>query len=623
MSEDPQHREALLAKIGRFPAEPGVYVMKDAAGKVLYVGKAVNLRSRVRSYFGTSPDSRCLSELLVAKVADVDPIVTASETEALILENNLIKKHRPLYNIRLRDDKSYVSIKVTTAERWPRVLVTRRYRKDGNLYFGPFGSAGSVRELLRVVKAAFPLRTCSNAFFQGRSRPCIEHEIGRCSAPCVGLTTREAYLQHVDAVVLLLKGRNRELLDLLDARMREASSARRYELAARYRDQRRAVEKVFERQKVQEWGLGDLDVFALAREGQDVQVEELLVREGKVIHSSCRSFRTSLADEEVLASFLAQYYLAERYLPKEILCDRDFPERGILESWLAEKRGGRVKIRVPRHGEKAEILELARKNALAYFQVARSEEERTRNLLEALGERLGLDAPPRAIECFDVSNFQGDLAVGALVRFEDGRPAKERYRKYRIRTVVGADDFRCLGEVLERRLRRGVESGDLPDLIVVDGGKGQLAVAEEAIDRWGVRGRLAAIALAKERRSRGTAERIFVPGRSQPLPLGQESPESLLLQRIRDEAHRFAVRYHRELRKRETLRTGLEGVPGIGPKRRRAILDRFGTLRRLREAAEDEVASVVGRKLARVLLERLQRPDAEPPPEEISGEEPR
>lgn len=617
MTESQRSREDLLAKVNRFPTGPGVYVMKDAAGRVLYVGKAVNLRSRVRSYFGNAPDSRLLSEMLVSRIADVDCILTESETEALILENNLIKKHRPLFNIRLKDDKSYLSLKVTTAEEWPRVIPTRRYKRDGNLYFGPFGCARSLRELLRVVKAVFPLRTCSNAFFKGRSRPCMEYEIGRCSGPCVGLVPRERYLEHVEAVILLLRGKTQELLQLLEARMRAASAARQYELAARFRDQLRAVERVFERQKVQDWGLGDLDVFALAREGKDVQIQEMLVRDGKIISTSCRSFRTSLGDEEVLASFLVQYYLAERYIPKEVLCDRDFADRKLLEAWLGEKRGSKVAIRVPKHGEKAELVKLAKKNALAQFQVAQSEEERTRNLLESLGEKLGLGAPPRRIECFDISNFQGDLAVGALVCFEDGKPAKDRYRKYRIRTVVGADDFRCLREVLERRFRRGVESGDLPDLVMVDGGKGQLAVVDELLDAFGIRGRLSVLALAKERRSRGTAERVFVPGRSQPLPLGQDSPESLYLQRIRDEAHRFAVRYHRELRKRETLRTGLEGIPGLGPKRRRAILEHFGTLRRLREATEGEIAAVVGEKLARTIAERLRgQPEQVPPPEE-------
>ena len=290
MDADRDAGAELDAKIQRFPTGPGVYVMKDAMGRVLYVGKAVNLRSRVRSYFGSSSDTRCFHRILVDRVADVDCIVTESEAEALILENNLIKKHRPVYNVRLKDDKSYVSIKVTAAEEWPRVLVTRRYKKDGNLYFGPYGSAGSVREMLRVIKTVFPLRTCTDAFFRARSRPCMEHEIGRCTAPCVGLVSRDRYLQDVEDVVLFLRGKTRELVTLIEERMRSASRARMYERAARYRDQLHAIEKVFESQKAQDWGLGDLDVFAAAREGDQVQIQEILVRDGKIVSSTCRSF---------------------------------------------------------------------------------------------------------------------------------------------------------------------------------------------------------------------------------------------------------------------------------------------------------------------------------------------
>lgn len=596
---------ALSEKIGRFPTTPGVYIMKAASSRILYIGKAVNLRARVRSYFGGGANTRIFHQFLVGRVAEVDCIVAQSEGEALILENNLIKKHRPVYNIRLKDDKTYVSVKVTLAEKWPRVHIVRRYKQDGNLYFGPYGAAGAVREMLRVIKTVFPLRTCSNAFFANRTRACIEYEINRCTAPCVDLIGRKEYMEDVAQVILFLKGKNKDLLRTIKKNMEEASAARQYELAARYRDQIHAIKKVFETQKAQDWGLGDLDVFAIASEGDLVLVEEMLIREGKIINSHCHPFRTSLELEEVMASFLSQFYLRERYIPPGILCNINFPERSMLAEWLREKRGIRVDISVPERGDKAKLMQLASKNAANFFTVQRTKEEQLHGLLKALQSKLHLAAPPRRIECFDISNFQGALAVGAMVCFEDGLPVKERYRKFRIQTVVGADDFRCMREVLERRLQRGLKSDDLPNLLVIDGGKGQLGVATALLEELGLSGRLQAISIAKERRARGTSERVFIAGRAEALPLPQDAPESLLLQRIRDEAHRFAIRYHRELRKKVTLRTGLEDIPGIGKKRQRALLDSFGTLRTLRQATAAEIAKVVGTKLAGAVYEKL------------------
>ena len=599
--------DELTEKISRFPNSPGVYIFKDSSSRPLYVGKAVQLRSRVRSYFGKSSDARVFHQLLVSKVADAECIVTESEAEALILENNLIKKHRPVYNIRLKDDKTYVSIKVTLTEEWPRVMVVRRFRNDGNLYFGPYGSAGAVREMLRLVKTVFPLRTCTNGFFASRKRPCIEYEIGRCSAPCVDLVSREDYQEDVNEVVLFLRGKNKELARSIEGKMAVAAEARNYELAARYRDQLRAIEKVFQSQKAQQWTLGDIDVFAVARESKLVVVQEVLLRDGRIVNSQCHSYTTAMSEKEVLASFLSQYYLAERFIPPEVLLSEDFPDHVLVEEWLSERKGERVRLHVPQRGDKAKVVELARKNCLNAFEVTRNQEEKLQSLLESLAEKLEVARLPRRIECYDISNFQGSLAVGSLVRFEDGKPLKNRYRKFRIQTVVGADDFRCMHEVLDRRLRRGIDNGDLPDLIIVDGGKGQLSVATKLLDELGLAETIDVISIAKERRHRKTTERIFVPGRRDPLPLAQDTPESLYIQRIRDEAHRFAVKYHRELRKRHTLRTGLEGIPGIGKKRREALLDHFGTLKNIRAANEDELAEVVGKKLAAVVAQALKQ----------------
>jgi len=597
----------LSEKIRRLPTSSGVYIMKDARSRILYIGKAVNLRSRVRSYFGRSSDTRVFIRFLVEKVSDIDCIVTESEAEALILENNLIKKHRPVYNVRLKDDKTYVSIKVTLSEEWPRVLVTRRYKKDDNLYFGPYGSASAVREMLRVIKTVFPLRTCTNGFFAARERACLEYEIDRCTAPCVDLITREAYLEDVDQVVLFLRGKNKELERIIRERMDRASAERAYELAARYRDQLQAIRKVFETQKAQEFHLGDLDVFSTVQEGEYTAVQELLVREGKIVNSQCHTFKTELEPAEVLSSFLTQSYMQDRFVPSEILCDRDFADRSMLESWLTDRRGGRVRMLLPQRGDKAALLELARKNALNSFRIDRTQQEQVESVLTSLCSLLQMDRLPRRIECYDISNFQGSLAVGAMVTFEDGKPVKERYRKFRIQTVVGADDFRCMREVLTRRLKRGRAEEDLPDLIVVDGGKGQLGVAVEVLAEQGLK-EIAVVGLAKERRRKRTTERVFTPHRRDPLPLAQDTAESLYLQRIRDEAHRFAIRYHRELRKKTTLRTGLEGIPGIGPKRQQALLDRFGTLARIRNASRADIAEVVGERLAQAVWEALCAP---------------
>lgn len=605
---NPGHR-SLAEKIQRFPANPGVYIMKDGKNRTLYIGKAVNLRARVRSYFTRSPDSRVFTKFLVERVEDVDCIVTESEAEALILENNLIKKRRPVFNIRLRDDKSYVCLKVTLNEEWPRVLVTRRYQNDGNLYFGPFGSASSVREMLRVIKKVFPLRTCTNGFFASRTRPCIEYDIGRCTAPCVNLITPEDYQEDVNEVVLFLKGRNRELLKRLEEKMKSAARDQQFELAARYRDQSRAIDKVFEVQKAQDVAHGDMDVFAHVREGETVVIHEIVIRDGKIINSHCHTFRNRLETPEIFSSFLSQYYLSDRFVPRRILCEVDFPEREILAGWLREKRGSTVDVLVPRRGDKLRLVEMARENARNAFDVARSRSERLGTTLESLGKTLRLPAPPNRIECYDISNFQGTLAVGAMVVFDDGRPDRNRYRKFRIRTVKGADDFQMMREVLERRFGdRDPDSQDLPDLIVIDGGKGQLGAARKALAAQGLEG-IGVISLAKKRHRRGTTERIFVPGRREPLPIPQDSLESLLIQQIRDEAHRFAVRYHRELRRKHARLTGLEGIPGIGEKRRKKLLRHFGSLESIREASVERLAEVLGPRLATAIHRGLREGD--------------
>ncbi|MBI4584077.1 MAG: excinuclease ABC subunit UvrC [Planctomycetes bacterium] len=606
-------RQALLEKIGRFPATPGVYLMKDSRSRVIYVGKAVNLRARVRSYFSSASDTRVFHRFLVEKIAAVDCIMTETETEALLLENNLIKKHRPAYNIRLRDDKNYLCLRVSIAEDWPRVQVTRRYQQDGNLYFGPYGSAGAVREMLRVIKKIFPLRTCTDAFFKSRKRPCIEHDIGRCTAPCVNLITPERYQEDVGEVVLFLKGKNRELLEILKGKMKSAAAGQKFELAARYRDQIRAIEKVFEVQKVQDAGHGDMDVFAHVRQGDRILLQEMVIRDGKLISSQSHAFESALESAEIFSSFLAQYYLAERFIPKRILCEVDFPERAILAQWLREKNSAAVEILVPRRGEKARLIEMAVENARNALQLANSRSERLEATMKSLRALLHLGQPPRRIECYDISNFQGTHAVGAMVVFEDGVPQRDDYRRFRIKTVSGADDFHMLQEVLERRLKRlRAEPESFPDLLVIDGGKGQLKIAQTALRAHGLEG-VGVIGLAKQRWHKKTAERIFVPGRDEPLPLTQDSAESLLIQEIRDEAHRFAVRYHRELRRKAAFHTGLEGIYGIGEGRRDRLIQRFGTIEAIKGASEAALAEVVGPRTAGKIFSHFHPPSSPPP----------
>ncbi|MFQ5654976.1 MAG: excinuclease ABC subunit UvrC, partial [Planctomycetota bacterium] len=579
MSSEADPRPGLLKKVEALPSSPGVYIFSDASARVIYVGKATDLAARVRTYFAPgADDGRALFRLIVRRTENLECIVCANPLEALLLENNLIKKHRPRYNVRLRDDKTYISLRVTTAEKWPRVQLVRRWKDDGNVYFGPYSSSQSVREMLRVIKRYIPLRTCSNAFFRDRARPCLEHEIGRCSAPCVGLIDEAGYGDLVEETLLFLHGRNQTLLPILEARMEEAAESFEYERAARLRDQIAAIGRVMEKQRVEEARHGDRDVFGLHRSHDFLSVQVMLVREGRLVHSSTHSFRTPLADEEVLASFLGQYYLGDKYLPPEILMPVPIPESALLEGWLAGRRGSRVAIRVPRRGDKRRLVEMACRNAEVNSSTDELRAESRESLGRKLAHALGLETPVRRVECYDISNLQGSLSVASRVVFDEGEPEPSLYRRYKIRTVEGADDFRSMLEVLERRFRAGPGRDPLPDLVVVDGGKGQITSALAAIRSAGVE--VPVIGLAKERRKEGEAipERVFLPGRSEPLDLPQDRVESLLLQRIRDEAHRFANRYHRELRRKSALSTGLEEVPGIGPRRRRALLAHFGSL---------------------------------------------
>jgi excinuclease ABC subunit C len=613
---------AIEERLSKIPAEPGVYLLRDAKHKVIYVGKAKSLRSRVRLYF-RGGDERLQLPYLVSKVVDIETLVTRNEKEALILENNLIKQYKPRYNIRLKDDKSYVSVKMTVDEEWPRVLVTRKILRDKGRYFGPFHSASAVRDSLDAIRKVFPLRTCSDTVFRNRSRPCLEYQIKRCPGPCCLPVDREEYRRALRGAMLLLEGKNDELVRDLGMRMEEAAEALRFEEAARLRDQIRALEKTAEPQEmVSHFGI-DQDVFGLYREGGFIEIQVLTIRRGKLTGSHAYGLDDrELPDDEILGEVLGQYYGGGRYIPDEVLVPVDLEDAEVRASYLSELKGKGVEVFRPRRGDKVRLIEMAAENARQGFVARRNNEDQRLKMVEELRRRLDLRSAPKRIECFDISNFQGRQIVGSMVVFDEGEPDKSRYRRYRVKSVAGQDDFASLYEVLKRRYSRALLEHDLPDLLVIDGGKGQLAVASEVLAELGIRD-LDLVSLAKDRVEadargsdiRRSEERVFVPNRKNPLVLPRNSTALFLLQRVRDEAHRFAITFHRELRSRERFRSILDDVPGIGPQRRRRLLKHFGSVRRLAAADLEEIARVpgIGPERARDVLERL-RAAAKPVP---------
>jgi excinuclease ABC subunit C len=619
-----QPRSLIAEKAEQLPQRPGVYLFKDKRGKVIYVGKAKSLRERVRSYL-SSGDGRYTVAFLMGRAADIETLVTASETEALILENNLIKQYKPRYNIRLKDDKSYVSVKVTTKDAWPRIFVTRKIVRDGNTYLGPYGSASGLRDAIDTIRKVFPLRTCSDAVFRNRSRPCLEFQIKRCLAPCVYDVDAVEYRRHLDGAVQLLEGKTDALLRDLDLRMKAAASEERFEEAARLRDRIVAVQRVGERQQVLEHEGGDRDVFALYREGGFVEAQVLLVRAGKLTGHHAYHFEGhDLPDEELLSSLLGRFYEVERFVPDEVLLPFEVESMTALGEYLTTTRGRRVEVLAPQRGEKRRLVELAAENAAHGFRERNDEAGRREQMLSELQKKLGLASVPKRIECFDVSHVQGEAVVASMVAFDEGLPDKNGYRRYKLRGVQRNDDFAAMKEVLSRRLTRGRDEGGLPDLIVVDGGRGQLAMAVAALGELGIEG-VELASLAKDHVERDATakevvrseERVFRPGRANPVVLARNSNALFLLQQIRDEAHRFAITFHRQLRSKRRLRSVLDDIPGVGPSRRKALLAHFGSLKRVREADIETLASRPG--ISRELAERIHAALAE---EDATGSDP-
>jgi len=597
-------RPALDLKLQTLPTKPGVYIMKDAAGKIIYVGKAINLRNRVRSYFHTPQAHPPKVQRLVAEIVDLEYIVAGSELEALILECNLIKKHRPRYNVRLKDDKRYPYIKISMQEDYPRLTVTRRMLPDGGRYFGPFTNVKAVRTTLELVRKVFPYILCKREITGKDRRACLYYHIGRCPGPCIGAISREQYRELMEQIALFLEGRQGQILESLKRRMAAAAEALDFEQAALLRDQVAAVEAVIERQRVVSTSLGDQDVIAFARDNGQACVQVFFVRDGKLIGRDyfVLSGTHDEDDREIMASFVKQFYDEAAYVPPEILLQSRVDEWLVIEEWLRAKRGTKVAVRVPRSGPKRDLVQMAAENAAETLANLRAqwerEETRYTDALAELQLALGLSEPPARIECYDISNIQGVSATGSMVVFAKGLPRKADYRHFRVKTVRGPDDFAMMREVLRRRFQRArAEEGRaegwsaLPNLVIVDGGAGQLAVALEVLKEVGL-AHIPAVGLAKQE------EELYLPGRQETLRLPRDSEALFLLQRIRDEAHRFAVRLHHKVHEEKSLASQLEEVPGIGAKRRKALLKAFGSLDAIRAASVEELAAVPGMTLA-------------------------
>lgn len=599
----------LADKIKNIPPRPGVYIYKDADGQVIYVGKAVSLKNRVRSYFQAGAKQVPKVKAMLRRAADLEYIVTDSEMEALILENNLIKEHRPKYNVLLKDDKTYPYIKVTVQERFPRVHITRRVVKDGARYFGPFTYVGAVNETLRLLKKIFPLRTCKQREPAPRDRPCLNYHIRRCLGPCCNLVEPAAYRETANEVVLFLEGRQEVLMKRLRQRMEQAAENLEFEKAAELRDQLLAVEKVVERQKVVSTDLVDQDVIAMARGFDEACLTVFFIRGGKLIgreHYFLEGTDT-LERGEVMATFVQQFYNQTEFVPAEILLSEEIADAQLIAAWLDELRGSKVNIKIPKRGDKHKLVEMAAQNALLSLEQSQLERQAGREAVDgALAElmaALGLEQPPRRLECYDISNIQGTETVASMVVFEDGRPAKDQYRRFKIRTVEGPNDFASMKETLNRRLSRAkeeqaqVEAGELaanrakftrlPDVIIIDGGKGQLSAAREAMLEQGF-AYIPTFGLAKEE------ELLFAPGRPDPIRLPRESRGLQMLQRLRDEAHRFAITYHRKLRTQRNLKSVLDEIEGIGAVRRRELYKAYKNLEAIKQASVEDLAKVPG-----------------------------
>jgi len=592
---------SLKEKVNTAPRSPGVYLMKDSVQKIIYIGKAGNLKSRISSYF-TGKDTRPMAPFLMSRINDIEFITTATEKEALILENNLIKRHHPRYNINLRDDKTYYHLSLDPAEKFPRLQLVRRRQNNAVLYFGPYPSSAAAKETLKFVQQIFPLRSCRNRDFQLRPRPCLEHQIGRCLAPCKDLIGEEDYRKLVENSVSFLQGRRKSLVVNLKAQMQEASQNLNYEEAARLRDRIGAVERTLEKQNV-DWAQSqDIDVLGIYASKDYFQVCILFIRGGKLLGSkSFTPLKIKANITEIISSCLTQYYDGDANIPDEIIIPCHLPDEAVIAEWLAEKKGKKVALTVPLRGAKKDLFEMARANAESLWETGQKKEEQKSAALHILQEKLSLEKLPQRIECYDISNIGGKHAVGSMVVFQDGEPDKASYRRFRIKTVSEADDYAMMYEMLSRRFAHGE---NLPDLVVVDGGKGQLNVALSVLKDLKIK--VDVIGLAKEertifsrqgiikKRTGKSEERVYLPQRKDPVYLKALPHALAILQRVRDEAHRFALSYHHQLKQKNDLRSILDEIPDIGEARRKILLKHFGSAKLVKDATLEDLQNVPG-----------------------------
>jgi len=599
----------ILKKLTRVTGEPGVYLMKDASGAIIYIGKARNLKKRLASYFKISGHKDIKAGILVNKIGDVETIITGTEKEALILESNLIKKHKPRYNVILKDDKRYPSLRIDLSEPYPNFSIVRKIGMDDARYFGPFASAHAVRETLRTINKMFKLRKCKAKDFKTRTRPCLHCQMEGCLAPCCLDVDPEVYQEQVSEAIMFLQGRTPDLIRKVKKQMKTAARLQEFEKAARLRDKIFALERTIEKQIVVTTDFKDRDVFALARSQKFSVVTVLAVRNGFLTGSRHYSFSETIStEEEMLSAFIRQYYERHPFVPDELLTSMELDDIGLTEEWLREIKKKKTAIIYPKRGEKVRLVDLAVHNAENELENVIALHSAEFDLLLRLQKKLRMDKLPARIECFDNSNISGTEPVAAMVVFENARAQNHLYRKYRIKTVSEHDDYAYMNEVLSRRFGRGDQSKPYPDLLMVDGGKGQLNIAVAVIRELGLEEEFNIVGIAKKDEQKGEVrDKIFKPGRANPLSFGREGELLLFLQRVRDESHRFAVSFHRKRRTKKSLQSALDTIPGVGPKRKATLLKQFKTIKNIRAADLDEIGTLPGfnRRVAESVLKAL------------------
>ncbi len=579
--------------IASVPHSPGIYLMLDAKSAVLYVGKAKDLAKRLASYARLSTEKSSKTAVMLKQADRVDTIITRTEKEALILEASLIKKHGPKYNIILRDDKNYPLIKVTVQEEWPRVTMARRRQKDGARYFGPYSSSTAMWATLKLISKLFPLRRCKGRELQPRKRPCLNFQMGQCPAACAGLADHDIYMDNVAKIIMILEGRNKDLINQLTQQMEHFAGTLDFEQAAKKRDQILALTKTLEKQVVASSHTRDQDIFGFARKDVSVAIAVLIIREGLISGSRNYFLAEPFGDDQaILSQVLNQFYFHGDNIPREIILPFELDDTALLGERFAELRQTKVDLLVPQRGDKSVLLGMAETNAAQLFTEKEKKAQTWAGLSASFMKKLKLGSFPEYIECLDISNISGKEAVGSLVCFHQGEPTKDRYRHYRIRTVTGPDDYAMMAEVLKRRFISGIEKDNLPNLFMVDGGKGQLGMATRIAQELGIMDRLDWIGIAKERGVEG--EKLYKPGRKNPIMLPPHDPVLLHLMRVRDESHRFGVTFHRKLRNSSTLASELDTIPGIGPARKKQLLKTLGSLKKIKEADLEDISKVPG-----------------------------